>query len=69
MPTSPGAVPGEYQVTVQKIPETSGIVDPFKPNAMPKNELPADYADAAKSKLTATVAPGGKNEFDFKLTK
>lgn len=64
----PGAVAGDYQVTVQKIPEASGIVDPYKqPSAVPKNELPADYADPAKSKLSATVAPGGKNEFDFQL--
>lgn len=75
-----GAVAGNYVVTIMKFdappsteaaseeeyvpPEVSGA----RPSA-PKNLLPAQYSDRAKSGLTATVAAEGENTFDFNLTK
>lgn len=38
-----------------------------KLEAIAKQELPAKYADANTSSLTARVAKDGKNEFEFKL--
>ncbi|HZN34994.1 MAG TPA: hypothetical protein VFB80_14295 [Pirellulaceae bacterium] len=61
-----GAMPGEYVVTVTKIDEPEGIVDPYKKGQMPKNQLPDKYS-SQRSPLSATVTAGGANRFDFPL--
>ena len=61
-----GAMAGDYFVTVQKIEQVEGIVDPYK-QALPKNELPAKYATPQKSPLSASVTREGPNQFDLKL--
>jgi hypothetical protein len=62
-----GAVPGKYKVTVQKIPMTDGIVDPYKPGGMPKNELPAKYASASETPFEQEVSATAKNEWMLEL--
>lgn len=53
-------------------PEHPEAYVPADPNAPPppepKDLLPAKYAKAAESSLSATVTADGKNEFDFALT-
>jgi len=69
-----GAVPGDYKVAVSKV--TQDVVEsapgknepPVGPIPEPKNELPAKYADAAKSGLKATVT-SGSNAANFDLTR
>ncbi|HVA46572.1 MAG TPA: carboxypeptidase-like regulatory domain-containing protein [Pirellulales bacterium] len=55
-----GGLPADYQF----VPPDPNAPPP----AEPKDLLPAKYADAAKSGLSATVTADGKNEFDFPLT-
>lgn len=55
---SQGGMPDDY------VPP--GIGAPIKPSG-PKNLLPAKYADAKTSGLTATVKESGENKFDFTL--
>ncbi len=69
---------GNYQVVIAKketpaaapTPSPEAYVAP-NPNApappAPKDLLPAKYAVAAESGLTATVTADGKNDFDFAL--
>jgi hypothetical protein len=71
---------GDYQVSIVKkeAPPPSAAStneaeyvppDPNAPPApAPKDLLPAKYADAAKSGLTANVTADGENKFDFALT-
>jgi hypothetical protein len=60
-----GAMPGEYVVTLAE------YYPPEKPPALPRgggllpSRFPANYADPAKSPLTAKVERGGKNDFQF----
>jgi hypothetical protein len=61
-----GAMPAEYAVTVTKIDEPPGAYDPLKDPPI-KNHLPEKYSTPQKSPLTATVTPGGPNQFEFKL--
>ena len=73
-----GALPGEYSVKVFKHKLESGgavaggddgppgVFDAGQPVSEPQNLLPAKYADATKSGLTATVGESG-NKFDFSL--
>jgi hypothetical protein len=63
-----GALPGEYKLTVRKIEEKVGFINPEKQRP-PKSQLPAHYADAAKSDLSATVLSEGPNHVDVALTK
>ncbi|WP_166820680.1 carboxypeptidase-like regulatory domain-containing protein [Thalassoroseus pseudoceratinae] len=66
-----GAVPGSHQVRISKIvvhqPE---IKDPegVIPPTTEENQLPAKYNDFDQSKLTASVAEDGENDFKFELT-
>lgn len=74
-----GAVPGKYKITVTKFEEaTSGssvdVNDPgYAPPtegataAKPKSIVPEQYSDPAKSGLTAEVATGAANSFDFDI--
>jgi hypothetical protein len=64
----PGALAGKYKITLQKIPPASGIVDPYKPGGMPKNELPAKYATAPTTPLEKEVVTTGANDFALDLT-
>jgi hypothetical protein len=71
---------GQYRVSIVKkeapapsdaAPDSANYVPPdpnAAPAAPPKDLLPAKYADAATSELTASVTADGKNEFDFPLT-
>lgn len=73
-----GAVPGNYSVKVFKYrlegggaagsgeDGPPGAVLRDQPVSAPKSLLPAKYADATKSGLTATVGEDG-NQFDFTL--
>jgi len=62
----PGAMPGVYKVTLQKIPQSTGIVDPYKPGGMPKNELPGQYASALSTPIEKEVT-AGQNDFALEL--
>ena len=78
-PWGRGAAAGEYRVSVVKFkaaaPEAPAGTgdnyvppDPNKPPPPPpENELPAKYADAKNSGLTASVKESGDNKFDLKL--
>ena len=59
-------MPGDYVVTVTKIDEVEGIVDPYK-GSVPKNQLPDKYSTPQRSPLSAAVTSGGANRFDFPL--
>ena len=61
-----GAIPGDYVVTVTKIDEPEGIVDPYK-GQVPKNQLPDKYSNPQRSPLSAAVKSGAANRFDFSL--
>ncbi len=64
-----GAVPGKYKVRINVIRTPDGKpVDLSKKGAMPGREtLKPEYADAALTKLTATIpADGGTQDFDLK---
>lgn len=76
-----GAIPGEYQVLVQKTKtEGAGVkVDSTEIGAMPAgddamktgqttNLLPEKYISIGTTDLTATVAETGENAFTFDLT-
>ncbi len=65
--TNDGALPGEYQVAVSDQGEfPAEVVD--APQAAPQGILPAGYATAHTSGLTATVPPGSRPlEIDFHL--
>jgi hypothetical protein len=78
-----GAVEGTHTVTIVKLvvpPETTPAADveseayqPPRPGQStqpekPKSELPARYADRAKSGLVATISAEGRNEVDFELS-
>ena len=76
--TSDGAVAGSYTVAISKMEKSavadSGSGDNYVPPdqnkvpADPKNLLPAKYANATSSGLTATVV-AGSNTHDFVLEK
>jgi hypothetical protein len=56
-----GALPGKYKVTVQKIPASDGIVDPYKPGAtVPKNQLPVKYEKATTTPFEHEVSAAAK---------
>ena len=61
-----GALAGKYKITLQKIPQTDGIVDPYKPGGMPKNELPAIYASPLTTPFEREVTTG-KNDWPLEL--
>lgn len=61
-----GAMAGVYKVTLQKIPPSSGIVDPYKPGGMPKNELPGKYSSPLSTPFEKEVT-AGKNDFPLEL--
>lgn len=74
-----GAVLGKYRVTIMKYDEQKKVVpeqspteysenlsEMAKPSPLPKNLLPAKYANPDASKLEAEVVKGN-NKFDFKV--
>lgn len=62
-----GAMPGLYKVTLQKIPQSTGIVDPYKPGGMPKNELPGKYSSAITTPFEKEVTATGGNDWQLEL--
>lgn len=67
-----GALPGNYFVAITKYEDPATVPEKIRevPNYVPKNLLPARYATAKTSGLSATVEPrrdAGANRFDFKL--
>jgi len=72
-----GAVAGKYKVAVTKMDgapsgkdmNESGYAPPTASSPPPKSLVPAQYADPAKSGLTAEVTAGAANSFDFDLKK
>lgn len=71
---APGAVPGEYKVTVTKFPsanmtpeqmaermQSGGKMEP------PKNELPEKYASTETTDITASVGADGLTDFKIEL--
>lgn len=62
-----GALPGTYKVTLQKIPQTTGIVDPYKPGGMPKNELPGKYSSPQTTPFEKEVKTTGGNDWQLDL--
>jgi hypothetical protein len=58
-----GIVPGKYVVTIAKL-DAAAAKNTF---TQPKNLLPPQYADPQKSQLTAEVAAGQANDFQFPL--
>jgi hypothetical protein len=68
-----GAVPGDYDVTIQKVqitPDEFDRDDPrWTPPPPPKYLVPKKYSDRDKSGLAASVVKGKKNEFPFDLQK
>jgi hypothetical protein len=58
-----GIVPGKYAVTIVKL-DTANAKNTF---TRPPNLLPPRYADPKSSKLTADVAAGQPNDFQFPL--
>ena len=61
----PGAMPGEYKVTVTKIDEPVGMFDPHK-DPPPKNHLPVKYMTPQQTPLTITIKPGA-NPVELKV--
>lgn len=74
-----GAVLGKYRVTIMKYDDQKKVVaeqpptaysenlaEMAKPSALPKNLLPAKYANPVTSKIEAEVVKGA-NKFDFKV--
>lgn len=76
-----GALPGQYRVSILKYetpprtPSSKSEAEYVPPEAaglaqqatIPKNLLPAKYADVKTSGLAATVSESGENRFDFSL--
>jgi hypothetical protein len=60
----PGIVPGRYAVAVTKL-DTAAVATTLAP---PKDMLPKKYGSATSSGLTAEVARGRENDFEFALT-
>jgi hypothetical protein len=75
-PPDPGAVSGNYTVTVTKMNPAAANA-PLPENAHdtdlvaipPQTLIPARYSDATQSGLTAQVPPEGRTDFKFELTK
>jgi hypothetical protein len=61
----PGIVPDKYAVTITKL-DTASISTTLAP---PKNLLPKKYGNAKTSGLSADVAAGKENDFEFALTE
>ena len=71
---SPGALPGKYKVTVEKVQYAAGgsssMEDAARGDAaesQAKRLLPAKYAAAASTPLATEVPAGGKQDIDLAL--
>ncbi len=62
--THEGLPAGEYKVTVVKMQAPAGGASFNNP---PKNVLPAEYATAESTPVSATVSPAGPNQVDVSL--
>ncbi|MCA9269259.1 MAG: hypothetical protein KDA41_12345 [Planctomycetales bacterium] len=61
-----GAMAGEFKVTVVVAGAQNRIVG-YEELANEKSPVPTEFADAQTTTLSASVAPGGNNVFDFSL--
>lgn len=59
----PGAMPGEYHVTVNKL----DLTGPNTTGRPPENLLPAKYNSAKASGLAATISADGENSIQLSL--
>jgi hypothetical protein len=69
----PGAIPGEYKVTISKILKPDGTPVPPDSKEPPMmfggtESMPIEYSDHVQTRLIATVVPSGP-PIDFKLNK
>jgi len=73
----PGAVPGNFRVTVSRIVNESGAalnpeegmdLTQLEMQGLAKQSLPAKYWNLDKTELTATVEKGKAEGYDFQLT-
>lgn len=71
-PPDKGAVPGNYQVTIQKSEEapaapTGPDAHDAPPPPKPKSLIPAKYGQIETSGLTLTIPEGGISDIKFEL--
>jgi hypothetical protein len=71
-PPETGAVPGQYKVGVTKVESTQAAAPQegaHQETALPppKNLLPEQYADPAKSGITVDIPAGGKTDIKIEL--
>jgi len=62
-----GVLPGQSTVLVVKKTKVASAKPSSSPYDTLRNVLPERYGNPTRSGLTATVEPGGKNDFRFEL--
>ena len=62
-----GAMPGDHKVTIVEY-YPPGKPPPMTPGVLP-SRFPAKYTDSSQTPFSAKVERGGKNDFQFDMTK
>lgn len=74
---APGAVPGQYKVTISRIVDANGAAivaeegmdaEQLKMGGSAKESIPAKYSDLEQTELTVLVEKGKSEGYDFPLT-